>query len=71
MVLDLGVARHRSRRKTPSDMLSLFRGSGFVHEQVVPELASVPQVVRDWSAGMAAGKRTFPGLADYVPMVKG
>ncbi len=53
-----------------ADMLSLFAGSGHLFREQVVLSGLVPQVAAMVGPG-AAGTAYIPGLADYVPMVKG
>ena len=52
------------------DMISLFAGSGHLFREQVLMSGVVPQVAAMLGPG-AAGTAYIPGLADYVPMVKG
>jgi len=52
------------------DMISLFAGSGHLFREQVLMSGVVPQVAAMVGPG-AAGTAYIPGLADYVPMVKG
>ncbi len=52
------------------DMLSLFAGTGHLFREQVVMSGVVPQVAAIVGPG-AAGTAYIPGLADYVPMVKG
>jgi acetyl-CoA carboxylase carboxyltransferase component len=52
------------------DQLSLFAGSGHLFREQVHMSGLVPQVAAMVGPG-AAGTAYIPGLADYVPMVKG
>jgi acetyl-CoA carboxylase carboxyltransferase component len=52
------------------DMLSLFAGSGHLFREQVILSGVVPQVAAMVGPG-AAGTAYIPGLADFVPMVKG
>jgi acetyl-CoA carboxylase carboxyltransferase component len=52
------------------DMISLFAGSGHLFREQVIMSGVVPQVAAMVGPG-AAGTAYIPGLADYVPMVKG
>jgi acetyl-CoA carboxylase carboxyltransferase component len=52
------------------DMISLFAGSGHLFREQVTMSGVVPQVAAMVGPG-AAGTAYIPGLADYVPMVKG
>ncbi len=53
-----------------ADMISLFAGSGHLFREQVVMSGVVPQVAAMVGPG-AAGTAYIPGLADYVPMVKG
>ena len=53
-----------------ADMISLFAGSGHLFREQVHMSGVVPQVAAMVGPG-AAGTAYIPGLADYVPMVKG
>jgi acetyl-CoA carboxylase carboxyltransferase component len=52
------------------DMISMFAGSGHLFREQVVMSGVVPQVAAMVGPG-AAGTAYIPGLADYVPMVKG
>lgn len=52
------------------DMISLFAGSGHLFREQVTMSGVIPQVAAMVGPG-AAGTAYIPGLADYVPMVKG
>jgi acetyl-CoA carboxylase carboxyltransferase component len=52
------------------DMISLFAGTGHLFREQVVMSGVVPQVAAMVGPG-AAGTAYIPGLADYVPMVKG
>src|SRR6185369_449218 len=52
------------------DMISLFAGSGHLFREQVHMSGVVPQVAAMVGPG-AAGTAYIPGLADYVPMMKG
>jgi acetyl-CoA carboxylase carboxyltransferase component len=52
------------------DMISLFAGTGHLFREQVLMSGVVPQVAAMVGPG-AAGTAYIPGLADYVPMVKG
>jgi acetyl-CoA carboxylase carboxyltransferase component len=68
-LVDSGGARIDPGSSHP-DMISLFAGTGHLfHEQVMMS-GVVPQVAAMVGPG-AAGTAYIPGLADYVPMVKG
>ena len=51
-------------------MISLFAGTGHLFREQVVMSGVVPQVAAMVGPG-AAGTAYIPGLADYVPMVKG
>src|SRR5205814_1420438 len=53
-----------------ADMISLFAGSGHLFREQVIMSGVVPQVAAMVGPG-AAGTAYIPGLADFVPMVKG
>jgi len=67
--IDSGGARIDPGATHP-DMLSLFAGSGHLFREQVVLSGLVPQVAAMVGPG-AAGTAYIPGLADYVPMVKG
>jgi acetyl-CoA carboxylase carboxyltransferase component len=67
--IDSGGARIDPGATHP-DMLSLFAGSGHLFREQVILSGLVPQVAAMVGPG-AAGTAYIPGLADYVPMVKG
>jgi len=68
-LIDSGGARIDPGSTHP-DMLSLFAGSGHLFREQVVLSGLVPQVAAMVGPG-AAGTAYIPGLADYVPMVKG
>ncbi|HTB71787.1 MAG TPA: carboxyl transferase domain-containing protein, partial [Polyangiaceae bacterium] len=68
-LIDSGGARIDPGSSHP-DMLSLFAGSGHLFREQVVMSGVVPQVAALVGPG-AAGTAYIPGLADYVPMVKG
>jgi acetyl-CoA carboxylase carboxyltransferase component len=68
-LIDSGGARIDPGSSHP-DMLSLFAGSGHLFREQVVLSGLVPQVAAMVGPG-AAGTAYIPGLADYVPMVKG
>jgi methylmalonyl-CoA decarboxylase subunit alpha len=68
-LVDSGGARIDPGSSHP-DMLSLFAGSGHLFREQVVMSGVVPQVAAMVGPG-AAGTAYIPGLADYVPMVKG
>src|ERR1700733_5886458 len=67
--IDSGGARIDPGATHP-DMLSLFAGSAHLFREQVLLSGLVPQVAAMVGPG-AAGTAYIPGLADYVPMVKG
>src|SRR5580698_7540292 len=67
--IDSGGARIDPGSSHP-DMLSLFAGTGHLFREQVLMSGVVPQVAAMVGPG-AAGTAYIPGLADYVPMVKG
>jgi acetyl-CoA carboxylase carboxyltransferase component len=67
--VDSGGARIDPGSNHP-DMISLFAGSGHLFREQVVMSGVVPQVAAMVGPG-AAGTAYIPGLADYVPMVKG
>jgi acetyl-CoA carboxylase carboxyltransferase component len=67
--VDSGGARIDPGSSHP-DMISLFAGSGHLFREQVIMSGVVPQVAAMVGPG-AAGTAYIPGLADYVPMVKG
>lgn len=68
-LVDSGGARIESGSSHP-DMISLFAGTGHLFREQVLMSGVVPQVAAMVGPG-AAGTAYVPGLADYVPMVKG
>ncbi|HLK37006.1 MAG TPA: acyl-CoA carboxylase subunit beta, partial [Polyangiaceae bacterium] len=68
-LVDSGGARIDPGSNHP-DMISLFAGSGHLFREQVVMSGVVPQVAAMLGPG-AAGTAYIPGLADYVPMVKG
>jgi acetyl-CoA carboxylase carboxyltransferase component len=68
-LIDSGGARIDPGSSHP-DMLSLFAGTGHLFREQVLMSGVVPQVAAMVGPG-AAGTAYIPGLADYVPMVKG
>jgi len=68
-LIDSGGARIDPGATHP-DMISLFAGSGHLFREQVVLSGVVPQVAAMVGPG-AAGTAYIPGLADYVPMVKG
>ncbi len=69
MVHRLGGARIDPNANHP-DTISLFAGSGHLFREQVHMSGVVPQVAAMVGPG-AAGTAYIPGLADFVPMVKG
>jgi acetyl-CoA carboxylase carboxyltransferase component len=67
--IDSGGARIDPGAMHP-DMLSTFAGSGHLFREQIELSGLVPQVAAMVGPG-AAGTAYIPGLADYVPMVKG
>ena len=67
--VDSGGARIDPGSSHP-DMISLFAGSGHLFREQVHMSGVVPQVAAMVGPG-AAGTAYIPGLADYVPMMKG
>src|ERR1700733_10190274 len=68
-LIDSGGARIDPGSSHP-DMISVFAGSGHLFREQVVMSGVVPQVAAMVGPG-AAGTAYIPGLADYVPMVKG
>ncbi len=68
-LVDSGGARIDPGSSHP-DMISLFAGTGHLFREQVLMSGVVPQVAAMVGPG-AAGTAYVPGLADYVPMVKG
>ena len=68
-LIDSGGARIDPGSSHP-DMISLFAGTGHLFREQVVMSGVVPQVAAMVGPG-AAGTAYIPGLADYVPMVKG
>ncbi|MBM4361331.1 MAG: acyl-CoA carboxylase subunit beta [Deltaproteobacteria bacterium] len=67
--IDSGGARIDPQSSHP-DQISLFAGSGHLFREQVMMSGVVPQVAAMVGPG-AAGTAYIPGLADFVPMVKG
>ena len=67
--IDSGGARIDPGSQHP-EMISLFAGSGHLFREQVHMSGVIPQVACMVGPG-AAGTAYIPGLADYVPMVKG
>src|ERR1700722_6734004 len=68
-LIDSGGARIDPGSSHP-DMISAFAGTGHLFREQVVMSGVVPQVAAMVGPG-AAGTAYIPGLADYVPMVKG
>src|SRR6202034_1324070 len=68
-LIDSGGARIDPGSSHP-DMISVFAGTGHLFREQVVMSGVVPQVAAMLGPG-AAGTAYIPGLADYVPMVKG
>jgi acetyl-CoA carboxylase carboxyltransferase component len=68
-LIDSGGARIDPGSSHP-DMISVFAGTGHLFREQVVMSGVVPQVAAMVGPG-AAGTAYIPGLADYVPMVKG
>ncbi len=68
-LIDSGGARIDADTSHP-DAISLFAGTGHLFREQVVMSGVVPQVAAMVGPG-AAGTAYIPGLADYVPMVKG
>jgi acetyl-CoA carboxylase carboxyltransferase component len=68
-LIDSGGARIDADTSHP-DAISLFAGTGHLFREQVAMSGVVPQVAAMVGPG-AAGTAYIPGLADYVPMVKG
>src|SRR5215472_11663779 len=68
-LIDSGGARIDPGSSHP-DMISLFAGTGHLFREQVAMSGVVPQVAAMVGPG-AAGTAYIPGLADFVPMVKG
>ncbi len=68
-LIDSGGARIDPGSSHP-DMISVFAGTGHLFREQVIMSGVVPQVAAMVGPG-AAGTAYIPGLADYVPMVKG
>ena len=69
-LVDSGGARISPKDNPHPDMISMFAGSGFLFKEQVLMSGVVPQVAAMVGPG-AAGTAYIPGLADFVPMVKG
>ena len=68
-LIDSGGARIDPGSSHP-DMISVFAGTGHLFREQVIMSGVVPQIAAMVGPG-AAGTAYIPGLADYVPMVKG
>ncbi len=69
-LIDSGGARIDPGAGHHPDMISLFAGSGHLFREQVLMSGVVPQVAAMVGPG-AAGTAYIPGLADFVPMVRG
>lgn len=69
-LIDSAGARISPQDHVHGDQLSLFAGSGYLFKEQVLMSGVVPQVAAMVGPG-AAGTAYIPGLADFVPMVKG
>lgn len=69
-LIDSGGARISPQDQVHGDQVSLFSGSGYLFKDQVTMSGVVPQVAAMVGPG-AAGTAYIPGLADFVPMVKG
>ena len=69
-LIDSGGARISPDTSDPSMGASFFAGTGFLFREQVIMSGVVPQVAAMVGPG-AAGTAYIPGLADFVPMVKG
>ena len=69
-LVDSAGARISPQDNIHGDQVSLFAGSGFLFKEQVVMSGVVPQVAAMVGPG-AAGTAYIPGLADFVPMVKG
>ncbi|MBI3073510.1 MAG: acyl-CoA carboxylase subunit beta [Deltaproteobacteria bacterium] len=68
--IDSAGARIDPRGGQHTDQISAFAGTGYLFREQVTMSGVVPQVAAMVGPG-AAGTAYIPGLADYVPMVKG
>ena len=69
-LIDSAGARISPQDQVHGDQVSLFSGSGYLFKEQVIMSGVVPQVAAMVGPG-AAGTAYIPGLADFVPMVKG
>ncbi len=69
-LIDSGGARISPQDNPHPDLVSLFADSGYLFKEQVLMSGVVPQVAAMVGPG-AAGTAYIPGLADFVPMVKG
>jgi len=69
-LIDSAGARISPQDHVHGDQVSLFSGSGYLFKEQVIMSGVVPQVAAMVGPG-AAGTAYIPGLADFVPMVKG
>ncbi|HVO31877.1 MAG TPA: acyl-CoA carboxylase subunit beta [bacterium] len=69
-LIDSAGARISPQDHVHGDQVSLFAGSGYLFKEQVIMSGVVPQVAAMVGPG-AAGTAYIPGLADFVPMVKG
>lgn len=69
-LIDSAGARVHGGSGIDGDQISLFANSGYLFREQVIMSGVVPQVAAMVGPG-AAGTAYIPGLADYVPMVKG
>ncbi len=69
-LVDSAGARISPQDHVHGDQISLFAGSGYLFKEQVIMSGVVPQVAAMVGPG-AAGTAYIPGLADFVPMVKG
>jgi acetyl-CoA carboxylase carboxyltransferase component len=69
-LIDSAGARVHGGSGIDFDQITLFSGSGYLFREQVAMSGVVPQVAAMLGPG-AAGTAYIPGLADYVPMVKG
>src|SRR5207245_1342343 len=68
--IDSAGARIDPKAQVHPDQISLFAGSGYLFREQIVMSGVVPQVAAMVGPG-AAGTAYIPGLADFVPMVKG
>ncbi len=69
-LIDSAGARVHGGSGIDGDQISLFADSGYLFREQVTMSGVVPQIAAMVGPG-AAGTAYIPGLADYVPMVKG